>query len=76
MEMYKVEVEVEIKNWNCLVAEVEVVEHIDLIQEMKGEEEAVVEVKMKMEVAMVMEMNYCYLPFHFFLLIYLFSFVW
>ena len=34
------------------------VEHIDLIQEMKGEE-AVVEVKMKMEVAMVVEINYC-----------------
>ena len=35
------------------------VEHIDLIQEMKGEEEVVVEVKMKMEVAMVVEINYC-----------------
>ena len=52
------------------------VEHIDLIQEMKGEEEVVVEVKMKMEVAMVVEINYCYLPLHFFFLIYLVYFVW
>ena len=47
------------------------VQHIDLIPEMKGEEEMVVEVKIKMEVAMVMEINYYYLSFHFFLLIYL-----
>ena len=52
------------------------VELIDLIQEIKGEEEAVVEVKMKMKVEMVVEINYCYLPFHFILLIYLAYFVW
>ena len=68
--------EVEIENWNCYVVEVKGVKHIGLILEMMGEEEEVAEIKMKMEVAMVVETNYCYLPFHFFLLIYLVYFVW
>ena len=58
------------------MVEVKGVKHTGLILEMIGEEQAVAEGKMKKEVAMVVEIDYCYLPFHFFLLICLVYFVW